>query len=67
MIRTKEVHHLKGDRLLPEVVQMSKHDVELDAPKVHIFFSQDDLVEWRLARAQAAPRDLHPIESARGC
>ena len=35
MADTREVHHLKGEWLLLEVVQLAKGDVEPDASKGH--------------------------------
>jgi hypothetical protein len=55
MVNTGEVHHLKGEHLLPKVIRLAEGDIELDAPEGHNFLSRDNPVERHLAEAQATP------------
>ena len=61
VVNTGEVNHLKGEWLLAEVVRLAEGDVEKDAPEGHSFLPWDNPIAGRLARAQVAPRDAHPI------
>jgi hypothetical protein len=64
VVNAREVNHLDGERLLAEVVQLAKGDIELNMPEGHDFLPQHDPIEWRPAGAQVAPRDTHLVEGA---